>query len=149
MIFSDIIFRFSVHCFNQHCEQCKNFSLSNKFKDSNLKESINFRVRTKWQFIRAISRTQLNIYDGDFYVKIVNGSKVRMSFVFYLTSFRLAIYLWTKLIYPVECVLRQKTTVFSSLDGQWCINSKRYNDWYSPWAWMSDLFVWVECLVCY
>ena len=24
-IFSDIIFRFAVHCFNQHCEQCKSF----------------------------------------------------------------------------------------------------------------------------
>ena len=31
------------------------------------------------------------------------------SVLFYFTSFALAIYLWTKLIYPVECVLGQKT----------------------------------------
>ena len=33
-----------------------------------------------------------------------------VSFVFYFTSFRLAIYLWTELIYPVEYVSRPKTT---------------------------------------
>ena len=31
--------------------------------------------------------------------------KVRVSFLFYFTSFRLAIYLWTKLTDPAECVI--------------------------------------------
>ena len=35
---------------------------------------------------------------------------MRVSFVFYFTSFRLAISLWTTLICPAECVSREKTT---------------------------------------
>ena len=33
-----------------------------------------------------------------------------MSFVFYFTLFRLATYLGTKLIFPIKCLSRQKTT---------------------------------------
>ena len=46
VIFSDIIFRFAVYCFNQYHEQCK-VSLSKNSKDSNLKESIDVRVKTE------------------------------------------------------------------------------------------------------
>ena len=41
-------------------------SLSGKSKDSNLNESIDFRVRTESYFIRGVFKTQSNIYDGAF-----------------------------------------------------------------------------------
>ena len=46
IIFSDIILRFAVYCFNQHCQQCKGF-FEQKTKNNNLKESSDFRVRTE------------------------------------------------------------------------------------------------------
>ena len=46
IIFSDIIFRFAVYCFNRYFEQCKGF-FERKIKDSNLKKSIDFRVITE------------------------------------------------------------------------------------------------------
>ena len=36
-----------------------------KSKDSNLKESIDLRVKTESLFIRGVFRTQSNIYDGE------------------------------------------------------------------------------------
>ena len=46
IIFSDIIFRFAVYCFNRYFEQCKGF-FERKIKDSNLKKNIDFRVITE------------------------------------------------------------------------------------------------------
>ena len=57
-------FSFCSVLFYQHCEQCKgSFEQKIYIKDSNLKESIEFRER----FIRGVfSRTQSNICDGAF-----------------------------------------------------------------------------------
>ena len=58
IIFFDIIFRFALYCFTNIVSSVR-VSLSNKSKDSNLKEeSIDFRVRTEWQPIRDVFRTQ-------------------------------------------------------------------------------------------
>ena len=47
ILFSEIIFHFAVYCFTNIVSSVR-FSLSKKSKDSSLKESINFRVRTEW-----------------------------------------------------------------------------------------------------
>ena len=45
-IFPDVIFRFAVYCF-ANIVNIVRVSLTEKLKDSNLKESIDFRVRTE------------------------------------------------------------------------------------------------------
>ena len=56
IIFSEIILHFAVYWLNN-----VSVSLWEKPKESNSEESIEFRVRTEWQLIRGVFRTQSNI----------------------------------------------------------------------------------------
>ena len=49
IIFSDIMFCFAVYCFSS-----VKVSLRERLKESNSKESIDFRVRTEWWFVGGV-----------------------------------------------------------------------------------------------
>ena len=71
MMFSDSIFLFAVYCFTNIVSIVK-VSLSEKSKDSNLKESIEFRVKLNHNF----SETYLELcrtFMIELFVKIVNA----------------------------------------------------------------------------